>query len=150
MARHMQRFISDCFRNSNGWTLCSPSSSSSRMRSLVRPVAHGVLLAQSLKLYCADHEERIILFTRGSASDPDLPFGPLLRYVHTRTLECLSPMTRPTQDTRHTGRIRTAKGVTNSDRSPKVHPVTSPMLSAEIYAVPHPSAQRKHPSGSGN
>jgi hypothetical protein len=44
-------------------------------------------------------------------------------------------MTCPTQDTRHAGRIHAAKGVTDFDRSPKVHLVISPMLSAEIYAV---------------
>ncbi|KAI9509962.1 ATPase V1 complex subunit H [Russula earlei] len=39
-----------------------------------------VLIADAL----ADHEERIVLFTRASASDPDLPFGPLLRILETQ------------------------------------------------------------------
>ncbi|KAI9446627.1 ATPase V1 complex subunit H [Lactarius indigo] len=39
-----------------------------------------VLIADAL----TDHEERIVLFTRASVSDPDLPFGPLLRILETQ------------------------------------------------------------------
>ncbi|KAI0005859.1 ATPase V1 complex subunit H [Russula compacta] len=43
---------------------------------------------QSILVFIADaltdHEERIILFTRTSESDPDLPFGPLLRILETQ------------------------------------------------------------------
>ncbi len=39
-------------------------------------------LLESLNLFSTDHEERIILFTEASKSDPDLPFDPLLRCVH--------------------------------------------------------------------
>jgi len=39
-----------------------------------------VLIADAL----TDHEERIILFTEASKSDPDLPFGPLLRILETQ------------------------------------------------------------------
>ncbi|KAI0295501.1 ATPase V1 complex subunit H [Russula brevipes] len=39
-----------------------------------------VLIADAL----TDHEERIVLFTGASASDPDLPYGPLLRILETQ------------------------------------------------------------------
>ncbi|KAH9060038.1 ATPase V1 complex subunit H [Lactarius vividus] len=39
-----------------------------------------VLIADAL----TDHDERIVLFTRASESDPDLPFGPLLRILETQ------------------------------------------------------------------
>ncbi|KAN0128507.1 ATPase V1 complex subunit H [Lactarius tabidus] len=39
-----------------------------------------VLIADAL----TDHEERIVLFTKASVSDPDLPFGPLLRILETQ------------------------------------------------------------------
>ena len=46
-----------------------------------------------------------------------------------------SLVTPRTQDTRHAGRIRTAKGVTDFDRSSGVSVVTSAMLGADIYTV---------------
>jgi hypothetical protein len=46
--------------------------------------------ARAVSLGCwtfsADHEERIVLFTEASKSDPDLPFGTLLRCVHSCSL----------------------------------------------------------------
>ena len=42
-------------------------------------------------IFLEDHEERIILFTEASKSDPDLPFGPLLRWVCSYSLSA-SPL----------------------------------------------------------
>jgi hypothetical protein len=42
-------------------------------------------------VFGADHEERIILFTGASKSDPNLPFDPLLRWVQSRSLSAPAP-----------------------------------------------------------
>ena len=35
-----------------------------------------------------DHDERIPLFTKTIEAEPDLPYGPLLRYMHFSNSEC--------------------------------------------------------------
>ena len=68
--------ICACSRSSRGLTPCSVSSSSSPMRSWVRPF----VLVRCMDVdVSADHDERIPLFSRTAQSDPDLPYHPLMR-----------------------------------------------------------------------
>jgi V-type H+-transporting ATPase subunit H len=50
---------------------------------MIADMLSGEFSLRVWKLYtshpCKDHEERIALFTRAAESDPDLPYGPLLR-----------------------------------------------------------------------
>ena len=66
-----------------------------------------------------DHDERIPLFTRTQQSDPDLPYGPLLRYTYYRIFGSRLAYTRFIKNVRYTRRVRAAQGGTNSDRTPK-------------------------------
>jgi hypothetical protein len=100
------------------------------MHSLVCLVTHTEPI---WTIFGADHEERIILFTDASKSDPNLPFDPLLRWVYSRWLSApapcdTSPRILETQD--DFVQLKTSQILTVLLRFVR----HSPLLSTEIHA----------------
>ena len=75
----MRSFISASSTNSNGPIPCSASWCTSQMHSWVSPL--NTIRPLLFPDIIPDHDERIPLFTRASETDPELPYGALLRYT---------------------------------------------------------------------